>query len=74
VFDLAANCNDVADAFVAGDERRIRLCRPVSFRSMKVGVAHATGINLDEDLVGPDLGDGKPLNGERLSELADDGS
>ena len=50
-----------ADALVAGDERRVRLDRPVSVRGVDVGVAQPRGLHPDADLAGAGLaGRGAP--------------
>ena len=45
-----ADRDDVADALVAGDERRLRLDRPVALGGVQVGVADAARRDLDQDL------------------------
>ena len=48
--DARADRGDAADGLVAGDERQLRLQRPVAGRGVKVGVADAAGLGLDQDL------------------------
>ena len=73
VLDAAADGGDVADALVAGDERRVRLDRPVALGGVQVGVADARGVDRHLDHAGARLGDRHLVDGQRLAELANDG-
>jgi hypothetical protein len=42
--------DDPSDALMARNERERGLERPVAARGMKIGVAHAAGLGLDQDL------------------------
>jgi hypothetical protein len=48
----------MADAFMAGNERRLGLDRPVAMNGVKVGMADAARRDLDQDLSGPRVGTG----------------
>jgi hypothetical protein len=63
-----------AHALVAGDERRLRLHRPVALGGVEVGVADAGRLHRDLDLAGAGLGHRDLIDGERLAELPHDGS
>ncbi len=68
--DASADLGDIADAFVARNERRFRLHRPIPLGGMQVGVAHTRGLIFDEDLAGSWLRYRYILDHERLAELA----
>ena len=63
--------DDVAHALVSGDERRLRLDRPIPFGRMQVGVADAGGGDLDENLAGSRCRHRRFLDDERFSKLPD---
>ena len=67
--DAGAECGDGADALVARDEGRRGLDRPVAVRGVQVGVAHARGHDLDQDLARARLGHRHRLDRQRLLEL-----
>src|SRR3974390_3938994 len=73
VLHAGADGGDVAHAFVAGDEGRLWLDRPIATDRMKIGVANACCGNLHEDLALPRCRDGRLLNDQRLTEFADYG-
>ena len=72
VRDALAEGDDLADALVAGDERRRRLDRPVAVSRVEVGVADPAGDELDQRLAGSGDGDGEVLDGQPAAELLDD--
>jgi hypothetical protein len=45
---VRANCDDLADAFVAADERELVSEWPVTIAGVQVGVAYASAMHLDE--------------------------
>jgi len=65
---------DIADAFMAGNEGRVRLDRPVAIGGVQVGMADAGRFVLDEDLARSRLRNGHLLDHQRLAEFTDDGS
>ena len=65
---------DRADTFVAGNERGLRLDRPVAVGGVEVGVADARGDELDEGLVVSGSGQVDVLDDDRGAELLDDSS
>ena len=48
VVDTVTECDDGAVALVAGDERRLRLDRPITVCGMQIGVADAGGLQLHQ--------------------------
>src|SRR6185436_11878905 len=66
--DPSADLGDIADAFVARDERQAGLDRPVADRGMQVGMTDAGGDDLDQHLAARDFWDG-----DGLPEGVDDG-
>ena len=72
-FDVAPDLGDGADTFMAGDEGRAWLHRPVALRRVQIGVANATCRDLDDD---PGVGERRAFDLadiERLSEFPNDG-
>src|SRR6185436_5142750 len=70
--NAGADLLDDPNAFVAGNERRGGLDRPITMRSMDIGVTQARRLNLDEHFAGAGYGLGHLLDGERLGEIVDD--
>ena len=70
--DARTDGGDMPDAFMAGNEGRVGLDRPVSFCRVQVGMAHAGCRNLDQDLPGADRRDRRLLDDQGLAEFADD--
>jgi len=68
-----ADGGDQTDPLVAGNERRHRLHRPVAVGGMKIGVADATGLGLDQNLTGTRSGNVEIAERQGLAELLDDG-
>ena len=73
VGDARSDRGDMADAFMAGNEGRVGLDRPVALGRVQIGVAHAGRGDLHEDLARSDRWDRCLLNDQRLAECADDG-
>ena len=48
--DARADGGDKSDGLMTRNERQLGLQRPVAMRGMKIGVAHAAGLGLDQDL------------------------
>jgi hypothetical protein len=48
VVHTLTECDDGAVALVAGDERRLRLDRPIAVRRMQIGVAHPGGLHFHQ--------------------------
>ena len=71
VGDALAQGHDLADAFMAGDERRVRLDRPVALDGVQIGVADAAGDQLDQGLSGGRRRHRNPLDDQVLAELLD---
>ena len=72
-FDVAPDLGDGADTFMAGDEGRAWLHRPVALRRVQIGMANAACRDLDDD---PGVGKRRALDIayiERLSEFPNDG-
>ena len=71
--DTLADGRDVSHALVTGDERRLRLDRPVPLGGVQVGMAHAR--RLDRDLYHArfDLGNGHLVDRERGAEFSNHG-
>ena len=65
--DAGADGRDGADALVAGNEGRRGLHRPVAVGGVQVGVAHARGLDLDQDLARARLGYRHLLDRQRLA-------
>src|ERR1019366_4745838 len=63
---------DDPDGLVARDERKCGLERPIAACGMEVGVAHAAGLGLHQDLTGSRRGDVPLAQHQRLPELFDD--
>ena len=61
-----------ADTFVAGNEWRLWLDRPVTVCGVDVGVAQTGGLDLDQDFTVAGLGGGDVLDLEWLVEAGDD--
>ena len=71
--DTGAELLDVADAFVAGGERRYRFDRPVAVCGVNVGVAEPAGLHPHQNLARARLGDGQILNLQGGVEVGHDG-
>jgi hypothetical protein len=69
-----AELDHLTDTFVAGNERGLRLDRPVAVGGVEVGVADARGDELDEGLVVSGSGQVDVLDDDRGAELLDDSS
>ena len=65
---ISADALDDAHAFVARNERRRGLHRPVPVRRVDVGVAEARGLDLDQYLAGSRLRDRPILDDQSLLE------
>ena len=61
--------DDPADPLVPGDEGRARLDRPLAAGGMDVGMAEAAGLDLDQHLLGPRLGDRNLVDAEWALEV-----
>jgi hypothetical protein len=72
--DAGTDLDDDADAFMAGDEWRGRLDRPVAARGMQIGMAHPARLGLDQYLPGTGGRDFECPKRQRLAEGLDDGS
>ena len=70
--DARADRGDTADGLMTRDERQLGLQRPVAGRGMKVGVAHAAGLGLDQDLAGAGCRDIDLPDHQRLAEMLDE--
>ena len=72
VHRAGAQSLDHPDAFVAGDERRRRLDRPLAARGVDVGMAEPARLHAHEHLAGARHGNGQVLDLQRAIERADD--
>ena len=72
--DAGADRGDAADGLMTRNERQLGLQRPVAGRGMKVGVAHAAGLGLDQDLARAGRRDIDLHAHQRLAELLDERS
>ena len=66
--DVRAARRDDPDAFMAGDKRQRRLCRPIAVGGMQVGVTDAARNDLDQNLARPRGGNRNFLDAQRLAE------
>src|SRR5690606_9863081 len=73
VGDALAHRDHMAYALVAGNEGGIGLYRPVAFSGVQVGVADATGLDLDQDVASGRAWNGDFFDHQRLAEFADHG-
>src|SRR5665811_750304 len=73
VGDALTQRDDLADAFVAGDERRVWLDRPVALDGVQVRVTDAAGDELHQCLSGAGRWNGNIVDGEVLAEGVDYG-
>jgi len=71
VGDPFAQGHDLADTFVAGDERRVRLDRPVTLHRVQIRVADPAGDQLDQRLSGGRGRHRNSLDDQVLAELLD---
>jgi len=69
--DALAEGDDFTDALMSGDERRVRLDRPVSLDGVQVGVTDTAADELHEHLSVAGLGHGNFLDTQVLAELSD---
>ena len=63
--------SDRSDCLMAGNERQIRLNRPVAMRGVKIGVAHPARLRFDYDLTGAGRRNIPFSKHQRCSELLD---
>ena len=54
--DAGSYCSNQRDGLVTGDERKLRLDRPVSIGRMDICAVHSTGFRFHADLAWPGLG------------------
>ena len=66
--DAGAYGHHMAHAFMAGNERRVGLDRPVAFHGVQVGMADAAGLDLHQQLARAGSGHRDFLDGQRLAE------
>ncbi|MNM98845.1 hypothetical protein D3C81_1113860 [compost metagenome] len=72
VGDAGTYRDHMANAFVAGNEWRIGLDRPVALHRVQIGVAHATGFDLDQDVARCRARHHHFLDDQRFAELTYD--
>ncbi|MPN14723.1 hypothetical protein SDC9_162050 [bioreactor metagenome] len=68
-----SHLGDIANAFMAGDERQRRLDRPVAIGGVQIGMANAGGFDLDQNPARRNLGNGHLLDDQRLAVGMNDG-
>ena len=64
---------DIADPLMAGNEWQAWLNRPVTFRSMQIGVTDTSGLDLHQYPVGRDVRHIPLLNSQGSAKFMDDG-
>jgi hypothetical protein len=74
VLRTASDRDNHARSFMARDERWFRLYGPISFDRVKIGVTHATGFNLYQNLAGYRLGHGQLLDLQRFTKSSNNSS
>src|ERR1700728_641610 len=67
-----SNGSDQTDSFMARNERKCGLHRPVAVGRMEIGMAYAAGFSFDQDLTWSGRGNVPFLKLQRFSELLDD--
>ena len=69
--DSRSDSGDQADRFMAGNERKGRLERPIAVSRVEIGVANAARFRLHHDLSNSRCGDVPLAKHKRLSEVLD---
>ena len=70
---IPANCGDMPNPLMAGDEWQVRLDRPVTFHGMQIGVTDPAGLDFHQYPVGGDVRHIPLLDGQGSAKFTDDG-